>query len=263
MFFFLAIVIMILVVSFWWMFLSYNFTYDYAYVENLRKVQDYKLIKNNEKLFKHYFEDTTWKFNQLFWFLPENYKLNLWNYEFSWLTVYFTGYIFLNEHSIKVKPWDFLNYQGNYNITVQSLSTWWQYFFIDWFSWNFSCQSWVYLQKLSRFNLERKYIVFTSTGIDFNLLSWDFDQWWNPNDIKFSWSFSWNENILNKYIFDIYSWNILYQSLTWSVCSWLECVYTGYNFSTWSYEFILKIYLTWLLQNCWSLVSTGSVEIDY
>ena len=84
------------------------------------------------------------------------------------------------------------------------------------------------------------------------------------NDIKFSWSFSWNTNILNKYYFDILSWTDL---ITWwlnwiDYCSGLDCIWTWYNFDTWDYDFKVKTYLTGILQNCWELSWTGDISID-
>ena len=178
MLFFLVIVIMILIVSFGWMFLSYNFVYDFAYLKNFNEIQNYKIFQQNEKLFKYYFENTTWKFNQFYWFVPPKSNLDLWTYNFSGLKIYFTGYVFLNDKQIDVKSWDDLNYSWTYQISLKNSFTWWQYFFIDWFTWNFTCNSWVYYQKLWYKKFERKYIIFTSTWFNLNLLSGDYDGWW-------------------------------------------------------------------------------------
>jgi len=260
----MVIIIMILIVSFWAMFLSYNFIYDFAYLKNFRNIENYKIVQNNEKLFTNYFENTTWKFNQLYGFIPTGLNLYLWNHTFSWLTTYFTGYIFLNDDKIYVKSGDFLNYSGTYDITLKNNLGDWQYFFIEGLTWNFSCVSWVYEQKLWYGDFKRNYILFTSTGMALDLLSWDYDGGGKKNDIKFSWSFSWNKNVLDKYYFDIFSWDDL---LTWQLnggqyCSGLDCVWTWYDFDTGDYNFEIETYFTGILQDCGKLQTTWSISIQ-
>ncbi len=260
--FFIIILILLFIVSFWWMFLSYNFIYDVWYKENINKVQNYKILSNNNKLFDFYFENTTWKFNQLYWFIPSWYYLDLWKSFFSWLKIYFTWYIYLNNNKIYVKSWDYLNYSWNYNISIKNTLTWWQYFFIDWLTWNFLC-NFYYYQKIW-YNIYRKYIIFTSTWVKFTLISWDYDASWKRNDINFYWSFSWNKSILWKYYFDIYSWDLLYTWwLNWlNYCSWLNCNFTWYDFETWDYKFKIKIYLKWILNSCNMLSWESEISID-
>ena len=264
MLFWLVLLIMLLVVFFGGMFLSYNFVYNYQYVKNFEDVRNYYVVKNNEKLFKYYFENTTWKFNQLYGFVSSGWQINLWNYELSWFTVYFTGLIFIDDAEYWLDTSWYFDMTWNHSIGLKNTYSSWQYFFIDWLSWNFTCKSWLYLQTIWYKDFTRKYVVYSWNNLNLTLLSGDYDGWWNKNDIKFSWTFSGNENIMWKYYFDIFSWDLLYTwGLNWlDYCSGLDCVYTWYNFDIRDYTFVVKAYLTGILDVCGSLTGQADVSID-
>jgi len=53
-----SLILVAFIINISYLFISYNFLYDFRIVENQTQVQSYHILKQNNELFEKYFENT-------------------------------------------------------------------------------------------------------------------------------------------------------------------------------------------------------------
>jgi len=250
-----SLILVAFIINISYLFISYNFLYDFRIVENQTQVQSYHILKQNNELFEKYFENTDETvYTQLYWLVPPGKKIMLWHYPLNNPEITFIWDVCFNDDCYNINWTTQINKQWYYEITLKTNN--WVPYLIKNVNYSYTCNNWVYKQTISDFNLERTYTVFTSTnGDDLNLQVSANNNW---TDVNLTWTIPWNSKILNKYIIKIYkNGTQVWTDERWdSVCnSTLNCSKTIQGDVSDTYQ--VKIKAEGILEDCWILSDTN------
>lgn len=251
-----AILLTVFIINVTYLFISYNFFYDLRFLQNLHKVQNYYILKEEVNLFKKYFEQTDETvYTQLYWIIPPQKKIDIGYYYVDNPEVDFVWRICFNEDCYNVNWQTQINIQWTYQIVLITSSTNWMPYLIKGVGYNYTCNNGVYEQVVSDFKFKRTYTVFTS--LDNNDLNFQINL--NPSNqtAELNWTIPGKNEILDKYIIKVYKNNILQDTKKWNeVCVDVSsCTFT-IPYNQWD-TFKIEVQAEGILKNCGLLTKTG------
>ena len=273
-----ALLLISFIINMAYLFVSYNFLYDIRLGDNINRVENYYIVKENNKLFSEYFEKTDEDiYTQQYGMVPPWKFINIWYYTVNNPGVTFTWKVCFNLNCYEITWHQIININWWYNIYVWSEN--WEPFLITGINYEntYTCSGGIYKQMINAYNLTREYTIFTSTNpSDLNLTKTQ-----NTNNVHLTWTIPWNNSILDKYIINLYAGEFLYIKtwannlctnisnceinvpLSWNyiIFTWENIIYSWYNvIFSWEQAFLswTNTELTWdiIVLTWWSQFGT-------